>query len=207
MSIYKTYIQQLTYDGQNYTRGSVVDLLESFHIVSQEFPFKKNPKPKDLPTRDWAGDDGLDVYIPSTIPMKEYEIEVTFLYVRNTSENGSSVINGETAEETRNRLMRRDIGDFIDFLYGRKGSGKSGDSVKSGRLAIYDECSGIGRKDVVVSEVDNELFYVSDNDSDVVAKFKVKFTVYDPTTDVTPATGLNGLTVNPVTTLNFAVSS
>lgn len=203
MSVYRTYIQQLTYDGRNYTRGSVVDLLERFHIISQEFPFMKNPKPKDLPTRDWAGEDGLDVYIPDNIPMKDYETEVTFLYVRNTSDNGNSGIIGETAEETRDRLMRKDITDFLSFLYGRIGSGVPGDTVQSGRLAVYDELTGIGRKDVVVAEVDNELFYVSDNDSDVVVKFKVKFTVYDPTTDVTPATGQNGVVVTPITTLNF----
>ena len=43
----------------------------------------------------------------------------------------------------------------------------------------------MGRKDVVVSEVDNELFYCSEYDKDAVAKFKVKFTVYDPTTELT----------------------
>lgn len=199
MSVYKTYIQQLSLDGQNTPKGSVVDLLERFHIVSQEFPFKKNPKPKELPTRDWAGEDGLDVYIPEDLPMKDYEVEVTFLYVRNTSDNGSSGYGSETAEETRNRLMRKDIGDFIDFLYGKMKAAVS-DTVKSGRLAVYDECSGIGRKDVVVAEVENELFYMSDNDSDGVAKFKVKFNVYDPTTDVTASRDQNGV----VTTLDFS---
>ena len=201
MAIYRTYIQQLSYDGQSYSKGSVVDLLDKFHIICQDFPFKKNPKPKDLPKRDWVGEDGLDVYIPEVIPMKEYDIEVTFLYVRSTSENTQTVL-GETAEQTRNKLMRKDIGDFIDFIYGRIKGGSS-DTVQSGRLAIYDECTGIGRKDVVVSEIDNELFYVTDEDPDVVAKFKVKFSVYDPTTDVTPATGQNGVVVTPITTLNF----
>lgn len=205
MSPYKTYIQQLSYDGQNYTHGSVVDLLDKFHIVCQEFPFKKNPKPKDLPTRDWAGEDGLDVYIPDEIPMKEYEVDVTFLYVRNISEN-TAVTDGETDEETRNKLMRHDIGSFIDFIYGRI-KGDDNDTVKSGRLAVYDEYCGIGRKDVVVAEVDTELFYISDIDSDVMAKFKVKFKVYDPTTAVMPATGQNGLIIKPVETLTFDVSA
>lgn len=204
MSIQKTYIQQLNYDGQTYTKGSVVDLLEKFHIGCLHFPFNRNPKPKDLPTRDWAGEDGLDVYVPETIPMAHYDMEVTFLYVRNTADNGNAGVTGETEEQTRDRLMRQDIGNFIDFLYGRI-KGDSNDTVQSGRLAIYDEKSGIGRKDVIVSEVENELFYASDNDSDIVARFKVKFTVYDPTTDVTPATGQNGIIVKPITTLNFEV--
>lgn len=184
MVIFKTYIQQLSYDGTTYTKGSVVDLLKTYKIICQDFPFKKNPKPKDLPTRDWAGADGLDVYVPDDIPMKSYEIDVTFLYV------------GTKAD------IRTDISNFIDFLYGRIKADNS-DTVKSGRLAIYNEYVGMGRKDVVVSDIDNELLYCYDTDPDAVAKFKVKFTVYDPTTAVTPTTGVyDGETV--VTQLNFS---
>ena len=164
MAIYDTYMQQLSFNGTQYTKGDVVDLLRTFRVVAQEFPFKKNPKAKDLPTRDWAGEDGLDVYVPNVLPVKHYDLEVEFLYVG--TEN----------------TIREDLNAFIDFLYGR-----NEDAVGS-RLAIYNNHTGIGRKDVVVSEVDNELFYLTDCDPDAVAKFKVKFTVYDPTTDVTPET-------------------
>lgn len=165
-TIYKAYIQQLWFDGRNYAKGTVVDLLADYKIAVMEFPFKKNPKAKALPSRDWAGTDGLDVYIPMDgLPVASYDIDVTFLYVGT--------------EET----IRTDLSNFIDFLYGRR-PGSNADSIQSGRLAIYDEHVGMGRKDVVVSEVDNELFYCSEYDKDAVAKFKVKFTVYDPTTDV-----------------------
>ena len=163
MAIYKTYIQQSKYDGLQYTKGSVVDLLSVYNIIAQEFPFKIFNETKDLPTRDWAGDDGLDVYIPDVIPAKEYEIEVTFLY-KGDEEN-----------------IRSDISDFIDFITGRN------DGAVGGRLVIYNEHTGIGRKDVVVSEVENEIFYLTENDPDAIAKFNVKFMVYDPTTKVTPS--------------------
>ncbi len=163
MATYNTYIQQLSFDGLEYTKGIVVDLLSAFNIVCQEFPFKKNPKPKDLPTRDWAGEDGLDVYIPEKLPVKHYDIEVTFLY------------------KGTEKAMRTDLNDFIDFLYGRN------DGAVGGRLAIYNEYTGIGRKDIVVAEVENEIFHLTDGDPDAVAKFKITFTVYDPTTEVTPA--------------------
>ena len=164
--IYKAYAQQLWFDGHTYSKGTVVDLLEVFNIAVMEFPFKKNPKTKSLPSRDWAGTDGLDVYIPiDGLPVASYDIEVSFIYVGT--------------EET----IRGDISNFLDFICGRI-PGNSGDSIQSGRLAIYDEHVGMGRKDVVVAEVDNELFYCSEYDKDAVATFKVKFTVYDPTTDV-----------------------
>lgn len=181
MAIYKTYIQQLGYDGISYTKGSVVDLLARFNIACMEFPYVRNPKAKDLPTRDWAGDDGLDVYIPNGgLPAKSYDIDVTFLYVGTES------------------LMRNDLVRFINFITGRA-KGNVNDTVQSGRLAVYDEHVQMGRKDVIVSEIDNELFYRSDSDDDKVAKFRVKFTVYDPTTEIT-LTSRNGI----VTDLTWA---
>lgn len=149
----------------NYTKGDVVELLSAFNIICQEFPFVKNPAAKDLPTRDWAGEDGLDVYIPKKLPVKHYDIEVTFLY-KGTEES-----------------IRTDLTNFIDYLYGRN------EGAVGSCLAIYNEHTGIGRKDVVVSNIDNEIFYLTDSDPDAVAKFKIKFTVYDPTTEVTPTYG------------------
>lgn len=169
MAIYRTYVQQLGFNGKTYTKGTVVDLLERFNIACQDFPYKRNPKSKDLPTRDWAGEDGLDVYIPEgALPAKSYDIDVEFIYVGT--------------EET----MRDDLSAFIGFITGRE-KGASGDIVQSGRLAVYDEHVQMGRKDVSVVEIDNELYYRSDHDEDKVARFKVKFNVYDPTTEVTPS--------------------
>lgn len=167
MSVANTYIQQIAYDGNNYSKGSVVDLNKKFKIVCQDFPFKKNPNSKDLPTRDWHDEDGADVYVPETLRIKHYDIDVFFLYVGT--------------DET----IRTDISNFIDFIYGRI-KGNNGDSVKSARLAVYNEYVGMGRKDIVVKEVEDEIFYISDNDPDAIARIKVKFTVYDPTTIVTP---------------------
>ena len=180
MAIYDTYMQQLSFDGMEYTKGAVVDLLQTFKIVAQEFPFKRNPKAKDLPTRDWAGEDGLDAYIPTELPAKAYDIEVTFLY--------------KGTEQT----IRTDLTNFINYLYGRN-TGAVGS-----RLAIYNNHTGIGRKDVAVSEIDDDTFYLTPDDPDAVAKFKVKFMVYDPTTEVTPTTTTNQTTgVTTVTDLTF----
>jgi hypothetical protein len=180
MSEINTYIQQIKFDGNTYSKGSVVDIKETFNIVCQDFPFMKNPKSKELPKRDWSDEDGLDVYVPDTLPMKHYDIDVVFLYV-GTENN-----------------IRNDISNFIDFIYGRI-KGNNGDSVKSALLAVYNEYVGMGRKDIVVSEVENEIFYISDNDPDAVGIFKVRFTVYDPTTIVSPVKDSSG----KVTELSF----
>ena len=178
MAFCKTYIQQLSFNGIAYTKGQVVELFNTFGIVCKDIPFKFMPEKKELPTRDWLEEDGLDVYVPPVIPMKSYDMDVKFLYVGDESN------------------IRSNIKSFIKFLYGRN-TGATG-----GRLSIYNEYVGIGRKDVVVSKVQDEIFFVSDEDPDCVAQFSVTFTVYDPVTDVTPTTGtVNGNVV--VTDLSF----
>jgi hypothetical protein len=168
MAIYRTYIQQISFDGQAYTKGTPVDLLARFNIMSMEFPFRRYTKPKALATRDWAGKHGVDVYVPEgALPMSSYEIDVTFLYV-GTEDS-----------------IRGDLAAFLDFITG-KAKAAGSDTANSGRLAIYDEHVGFGRKDVAVNEISDEIFYCSDEDPDAVAKFGVKFTVYDPVTDVSP---------------------
>ena len=162
MSIKRVYVQQLNFDGKTYKKGAVVDLLSAFKIAVKEFPFKKNPEAKDLAARDWPGEDGRDVYIPDVIPMKNYDIEVEFLY-KGTEQSISD-----------------DISNFIDFIYGHN------TNAVGGRLAIYDEYTKMGRKDIHVLSVDNDVYVYGDSDPDAVASFKVKFGVEDPTTDVTP---------------------
>ena len=180
MTIKKVYIQQLNFNGTSYTKGPVVDLLSAFKIAVKEFPFKLYPEAKDLATRDWAGEDGRDVYVPAKIPIKNYDIEVEFLYKGTESS------------------MSQDVSNFINFIYGRNAN------ANGGRLAIYDEYTKIGRKDIHALSVDNDVYVYGDNDPDAVASFKVKFSVEDPTTDVAPvfATGAGGLSI--VSDLNFS---
>lgn len=181
MSEINTYIQQIKFDGETYSKGSVVDINETFNIVCQDFPFMKNPKSKELPKRDWPDEDGADVYVPEKLPIKHYELDAVFVYVGTY------------------KTIRTDISNFIDFIYGRI-KGNDNDTVQGARLAVYNEYVGMGRKDIVVSEVDNEIFYLSDNDPDAVSTFKVRFTVYDPTTIVSPVKDSSG----KVTELSFS---
>ena len=174
----KTYIQQLAFDGLNYTKGNVVDILTSFGIICQEIPFKYKPEAKELPKRDWAGYHGADVFTPDGgLPIKDYTLDVEFMYV------GKDDYKAEASDE---RKIRADIKAFIDFLYGyAKAPGQSGD-VQTGRLAIYNERTAIGRKDVTVKKVDPKLFLCDPWDDECLARFSATFDINDPVTDVTP---------------------
>ena len=79
MGLRKTYIQQLHFDGENYTKSEVIDLMEKWGIYC-DVPFKLFPEAKELPYRDWAGEDGRDVYVPKKIPLAAYELEVEVTY-------------------------------------------------------------------------------------------------------------------------------
>lgn len=186
----KTYIQQTAFDGITYTKGTMVDLLTSFGIICEDIPFKYKPEADDLPKRKWVGEHGSDVYIPAGgIPLKDYRIDVDFLYVGGNDHDYPL----SPADE---RLIRRDLKAFIDFLYGHA-KGAQGDTVQSGRLAMYNEHTAIGRKDVTVSKAEPKLFLCDPWDDECLARLTVTFDVNDPVTDVTP------VTVNNVTNLSW----
>lgn len=165
MEYKKLIIQQMSYDGTYYTTvGNAIDTQEEFNVVCEDFPFDYLPDVKDLAKREWADENGEDVYVPQDgLKFKAYDVDVTFLYV-GTQEN-----------------MQTDISSFISFITGRNSGG-------SPILAIYDEFTLIGRRGVIVSKIDNTLFTYDDINEQVIARFKVKFRVTDPTTNIGPLT-------------------
>lgn len=175
----KTYIQQLDFNGISYSKGKMSDLLTDFGIIIQNFPFKVLPEAKELPKRDWAGEHGVDVYVPKVMPVKDYKLEIECLYV------GKDDYKAGLGDE---RLIRKDITDFIEFIYGHsKAPGQdANNNVQSGRLAIYNEHTKNGRKDVTVSKVDPDLFLCDSTDDECIARFKVTFNINDPVTKVQP---------------------
>lgn len=170
----KFFIQQIAFNGSTYTYGKAVDIESKFNIVCSECPFVLFPESKELPSRNYVDEDGIDEYIPQELPLKEYSIDVTFLY--NKTRDNTTV-----TDET----IRADIKAFIRFLYGRTAS-DSTDTIRNARLAMYCEETGIGRKDVRIKKVDNKLYYHETYDAKVVLKFVITFQVNDPVTDVAP---------------------
>ena len=158
MDYKKFLIQQQTASGTDV--GNVVDTYTTYKVVCQEMPFKHLPEVKEPAKRDWYDEHGEDVYIPNDgMRFKAYDVEATFLFVGTQQE------------------MHGKITSFIEFITGRNTNG-------SPWLAIYDEYTGIGRKKVYVSEVEDEMYFFDDVNTEAIAQFKVKFRVNDPVTDV-----------------------
>lgn len=176
-NIPRTYIQQTKYDGIGYTKGDVVDILEKYNVGCVSFPFKTAPKTQKLPEREWYGEDGKDVFVrDGGLPLEDYDVEAEFIYKGTLDRIGS------------------DVPAFLDFIRGRN------DGAVGGRLTVYDEYAGFGRKDVVVDEVDPQMYKADSSDPDAIFDFKVKFHVYDPATVVTLS---KSVSTGKVTDLSF----
>lgn len=165
MDYKKLLIQQQTVSGSTYTNvGQAVDTQTAFHVVCQEFPFIRLPEAKDVAVYDWPDENGEDMYLPSVIKHKAYDLDATFLYV-GTQAN-----------------MNTELNAFIDFLFGRNTNG-------SPLLAVYDEYTQTGRRGVYVKSVDNELFVYDTANAEVVGQFKVKFRISDPVHEIVKQNG------------------
>lgn len=65
---------------QKGTGGEIKDLLSAFNIGVKGIPLFVPTDMKDLPSRDWPGEDGEDVFFPSNNKYKAYDIEIDVHY-------------------------------------------------------------------------------------------------------------------------------
>ena len=56
------------------------DLYSDFGIKTTSVPLFVPMETKELPSRDWADEDGEDVYFPETAKLKAYDTEVSVVY-------------------------------------------------------------------------------------------------------------------------------
>lgn len=172
MATHRLFLQQTDFNGLAYTKGTAVDSLSEFGVVCSEFPFKLLSESKDVVTKNFIGSHGLDVYIPKKNRIKDYDLDVQFLYCGTHA------------------TMRNDIERFLKFLNGH--SGGADEEATGSRLVIYDQYTQTGRKDVrCMSSEFGTWWDQPDYDTDAIADFKVRFHVYDPVTNVTPVFGQN----------------
>lgn len=59
------------------------DTRERFGLWIQHSPFTVTPKPKNILTQDWKDQDGEDTFIPEKIYHEPYEMELSFVYLRD----------------------------------------------------------------------------------------------------------------------------
>ena len=146
------------------TNAPVVNLYKQWGIICTELPLPKI-ETKDLPSHDFAGENGEDTYIPSFIPVKAYDCVIEFEYKGELDSCYTNIYLG-----------------FIKYLQGDKPDNDDYDSITEGGFKIYDRHNLIGRQKVYMKSFDpDELIHMTNDDH---LTFKLTFRFTDPTTDV-----------------------
>lgn len=153
MSYKKFYIQKLA------SGSKMKDSVADFGIYCKDIPFKMFGEVKELYANEWHDQHGKDEYVPSTLMMSEYEIDVEFAY--------------KGAYNSANTHVKT----FLNYLLGI-GTGNAGADMK-----IYSEHTGVGRTKVRVKSIDDNCVLDRTENGDILI-FTVKFVVNDPVTDV-----------------------
>ena len=132
MECYKVYIKQ------EKSGASVVETIEDFGLYCVDIPFKPAGDVKDIVSRDWKDENGVDEYIPADgLKMSAYEIDVKFGYKG-------------------------------DKLGANKAISSLMSCLTAGYVSIYDTYTGIGRQKVRLVKLNDNAELVRDDDGDIL---------------------------------------
>ncbi|MBR8739005.1 hypothetical protein IX296_002019 [Bacteroides pyogenes] len=140
----------------------IKDLVGDFDIVCVEIPFEPFGETKDLTTRDWADEDGEDVYVPQMLRIKAYDWKI------------KAACKGETSTK---------VIDKITALTGYLSGASDGNGAE---MKIYSSHLDIGRKNVYMKSV-GDFEHFKDAAGNEVVEFSITFRVADPRTQIIPS--------------------
>lgn len=142
--------------------ATVKETISDFGLYCMEIPFSVAQSAKELTTRDWYDEDGTDFYMPGS-GLKMSAYEMKVKF----GYKGDKFSANEK------------INDFLGYL-------------RQGAMKMYCNYTKIGRRNIVLSKIDDSATLVrEDQDGDLLI-FAVIFKVYDPVTDIVPTIGANG---------------
>lgn len=151
---YKVYMQKES-DG-----SEVKETIADFGIYCADIPFSITGDAKEVTSRNWYDEDGLDEYIPANgLKISAYDMEVKFC------------CKGD--KFSANTTIRK----FLDYIIGKDGTGAM--------LKMYCDYTNIGRRHIRYVKMDDKAELVRDEDGDILV-FSISFKVGDPITDITP---------------------
>ena len=137
-----------------------IDTQDTFGIVCRDFPFKIYGEAKQLPSISWHDSHGNDEYVPPSLYIDAYDLQIDFAY--------------KGPRDSANHAIR----SFLNYITGNDGLNQGAE------LMVYDTYTRIGRQKVRYVSVAEEMTVRNDHDGDVFT-FSVTFRINDPTTDIT----------------------
>lgn len=145
---------------QKYTNDAPVkNSYEDFKSVCIEAPFVLDGGAKKLVSRDWADEDGEDVYFPTELPLNAYDVSYKMCFV---GENHEAKV-------------------YMDLLRNYL-TGKSDSCCE---MSIWNAHTEIGRKGVYFQSMSDGTLY-RDGEGKEVLTFTIKLRVTDPVSNVIP---------------------
>ena len=157
---YNIYMQKESED------SPVVDIISEFDMQCADIPFKPIGDTKQLTERNWAGEDGKDVYVPAVLSVGAYTMAVKLCCKGDKFSANDK------------------ISKLLNFLLGKDGNGVY--------MKMYCDYTGIGRRHVRFTKLsDNAVLERSDGGGDILV-FTIEVSVDDPTTDINPQKDIKG---------------
>ena len=132
MDFYKVYMKQ------ERSGASVVETIERFGLYCVEIPFKPVSDVKEITSRKWYDEDGLDEYIPvGGLKLSEYDIDIKFGY-KGDKFGANTAVNS-----------------LVSYLL-------------EGYVSLYDTYTRIGRQHVRFVKLNDNAELVRDGDGDIL---------------------------------------
>lgn len=132
MDYYRIYMQQESEGAE------IIDTIDSFGLYCVDIPFKIADGVKDVVSRDWHDEDGIDEYVPKDgLKMSAYDIDVKFGY--KGDKFGAN----------------KAISSLLSYL-------------AVGYVSIYDTYTDIGRQKVRLVKLNDNAELVRDEDGDIL---------------------------------------
>ena len=147
----------------NPTKESVLD----FGVWCKTIPFKIMEKVKQVPSRSWHDQHGVDEFIPEGgLMLDAYTMKVEFGCKKMKQlHDGSTNIPAVTD-------VRSKVATFVEFLR------------TSGMMMLYSSYTGIGRQNVRLESINDNAKWKNQGGEQWLI-FEVVFKVNDPYTDIT----------------------
>lgn len=162
---YKIYMQK------EREGSELKETIKDFGLYCMDSPFILYTTARKLTEREWPGEDGKDVYVPSRLDVDAYSIKLKFGY--------------KGAEREANNKIKA----FLEYLTGRDGSGVY--------MKMYCDYTNIGRRHVRFSQIPGDPVFFRDGDGDFLV-FDLEMNVDDPVTDIVPSADAGGNIINLV---------
>lgn len=132
MDFYKVYMKQ------EKSGASVVETIERFGLYCVEIPFKPVSDVKEVVSRKWYDEDGLDEYIPTDgLKLSDYDIDIKFGY-KGDKFGANTAVNS-----------------LVSYLL-------------EGYVSLYDTYTKIGRRHVRFVKLNDNAELVRDDDGDIL---------------------------------------